>query len=126
MTGPFEAIYNEELYQISPPLVVILNKEWKAITSDEQVLLGKILASVKQSLNSVRIICAETIAPSGFQAGSKIISFGVAFTPDIKSYELTESNDSHFIKADALLSLDDAKKKSLWGEMKKLMIVNAA
>jgi hypothetical protein len=119
MTELTESTFTEELYNLPSQVVVIVDKEWKDVSRDEQTLLGKILVSAKQSINGVRIIHSEKALTKEFGSGTNVISFGVEFTPEVPAYTMTEANGSFFIRADSLMALDEEKKKRLWGEIKK-------
>jgi len=97
-------------------------KPWNSVTENEITQLSKILAAVKTNLASVQILTRETTTLESLQTfiPDRIISFGVPFEPAIKSYENTEANGVKIIYADALDSLDDARKKNLWLAMRSM------
>ena len=119
----FDLTYSEDLYKITTPMTVVLGQEWTNLSADDRVLLGKILGSVKQNLNSVRIITTKTPEASSFTAGSKVLCFGVSLSPPIPSYETSAVAGSTFLQADALSALDDVKKKNLWTAMKQAFLL---
>src|SRR5271154_2506799 len=112
------ATYPEELYQLNGPLTVMINKPWPAVTPEEITLLSKILASVGQSLDSVRIIHSSEL--SAFPMTSKMISFGLPGFPEIELYQVTHLNGHSIVKSDLLSELDDPKKKNLWLALRQM------
>jgi hypothetical protein len=109
-----KSTYPEELYRISEKLTVVLARPWESLSPEEITLLSKILASVKESLFSVRMMNQPEINTSTLPPGSKIISFGSKVSPSVEPYACHWNDTSFIISADWLSELDDAKKKNLW------------
>ncbi len=114
-----ETLYPETLFAIEEPLTIVIDQPWNQLEPAEIELLSKILSSIKQGLNSVKIIC-NPLMPIGQLNSKKTILFGAKVIPAIIHYELTEYEGKSIIQADGLKFLDDAKKKSLWVALKKL------
>jgi hypothetical protein len=117
-----ESLYQEDLYQIPPRLLILIPKSWDLVTENEITQLSKIMAAVKMNLASVRILTKEkaTLESLGTLTPDRVISFGVPFEPAINPYENTETNGVKIIYADTLDSLDDAKKRNLWLAMRSM------
>lgn len=119
-SAPQQFIYNEELYKLPQKTIVLIPVSWETVPEDQVILLGKILGSVKLSLAGVQILCHEKVDLQKLQVfnPSLIISFGTTLHPKSEFYTATEVNGIRVIQSDALGSLDDAKKKSLWNALK--------
>jgi hypothetical protein len=115
-----EQIFLENLYLIKGKVLIVLPKPWQLHSAEEITLLTKILGSVKLSLEAVQIIYKEdvTLSELSIYQPSAIILFGVNFTPSIKSFSSETIDGITIIHAEALSSLDDSKKKNLWGALK--------
>jgi hypothetical protein len=124
-TSPLENLYQEELYTLSPKVLIVLSTDWSSLLESDQLLLGKILGSVKRSLASVQIICRKEFEVSDVLTynPSHIISFGSHVKSISRTYELLSIQEIPIILADDLPKLDDAKKKSLWGALKQMFKV---
>jgi hypothetical protein len=120
-TEMIDTIYSsEELYWISEPLSLAISKPWNNITREETILLEKILASVKQSMNSVRIIHSPELDAGRLHLNAKLISFGVSFVPEVQPYQFITVHGASFIRADSLSELDETKKKTLWLALRQM------
>lgn len=121
-TSPFENLYQEELYALSPKVLIVLSTDWVNVLEADQLLLGKILGSVKRSLASVQIINRKELDVSDIFTfnPSHIIAFGSKVKGLSRTYELLSIQEIPIILADDLQKLDDAKKKSLWGALKQM------
>lgn len=117
-----ESLYQEDLYRISPRLLILMPKSWDLVTENEITQLSKIMAAVKMNLASVQILTKDkaTLESLRTLAPDRIISFGVPFEPAINPYENTDANGIKVIYADALDSLDDVKKRNLWLAMRAM------
>ena len=114
-------LYSEELYQIPAGILIVIKKNWQDYTTEEKVLLTKILQSVKVNVAQVQIISMDRVSIhtlSGLSP-SFVLIFGSEI-PDIKPYEVIPAQDFSMIRADDLGQLDDAKKKNLWAAMKQM------
>jgi hypothetical protein len=111
-----ESLFQEDLYQIPGKVLIIIPVAWDAVTQEEKSILTKILAALKLNLETVQIISRSAVAIETLLPFSpaQIISFGVSFQPEVKSYETVIVNDIKVICADALHMLDDQKKRNLW------------
>ncbi|MBA4057287.1 MAG: hypothetical protein C0490_21415 [Marivirga sp.] len=115
-------LYQEELYALRSKVLVVLSSDWASVQESDQLLLGKILGSVKLNLASVQIISQKE-----FELGnlvtynpSHIIAFGSSLKGISNTYELLSIQEIPIILADELQKLDDAKKKSLWGALRQM------
>lgn len=121
MSTSGQFIYTEELYQLPNRVIVLLPVPWAALSEDDVVLLRKILASVRVSLESVQIITNPEINVSSLRIfnPSLVVAFGTQFTPAVTSYQSLEQDGVRLIQSDSLSQLDDVKKKNLWNALKQ-------
>lgn len=118
----YEFLFQEDLYQVTNPVLVLLDKPWDEVRDEDKVLLTKILSSIKLSIDQVQIMHANetsVAALSTYQA-SKIISFGVPLLDSNERYKKHQIGTSSLILSDSLQQLDDVSKKSLWAALKQL------
>ncbi|MDN5199733.1 hypothetical protein QQ008_00125 [Fulvivirgaceae bacterium BMA10] len=117
-------------------ILVLVNHQTEAfLEKEDEVLLSKILQSVKLSFEDIALVNAHALDD---QLGllkeisyKKIVSFGVedlnfAITQSsVKHYDLVPLNDGKLLLADSLkvISSDVEKKKKLWGGLKELFDV---
>jgi hypothetical protein len=120
----YEFLYQEELYQPTDSVAIVINEPWETLREEDKTLLGKILSSVKVSLESVRIIHASHTDLKSLQVynASKVVAFGASIQESTALYTCHKSGTVSFIASESLAALDDAKKKSLWGALKQLFI----
>jgi hypothetical protein len=120
-TASLPFLFQEDLYLVPQKTLVVLARNWDEYSSDDKILLTRILGSVKQSLSSVQVIVQSTLSPeliSGYNP-SKVLVFG-SVTTGINPYESHQIQGFDLIKADDLPLLDDLKKKSLWACLKNM------
>ena len=117
----FESIFPEGLFTNQPSPTIILDQPWVTITSVEKNLLEKILAAIKQSLNSVTIQYQDSLDLSAWvEKPQQVIYFGKA-GKGIPLYETVEANGVTIVASESLNNLssnEDARKK-LWQALKK-------
>jgi hypothetical protein len=120
--NPSEYLFQEEIYQIPIPLMVVVSTPWHKILEEEKALLNKILGSVKVNTESVAIQYQPSVSLEKLQRlnPGKVLLFGCAVEPEIPPYENTVVSGISVIKADDLQQLDDARKKSLWLALKQM------
>ncbi|MGC3945076.1 MAG: hypothetical protein QM762_11275 [Chryseolinea sp.] len=113
--------YPEGLYQLHEPVLVLLPCSWEKVSESEQQLLAKILSSVKLSLAAVQIISASkySVEDATVLRARTILSFGVPFDGLTQPYEATTIEDVTVVYADPVGSLDDVRKKNLWGALRQ-------
>ena len=117
-----EFLYHEDLYQLRDSILILVDKPWEQLRDEDKTLLSKILGSVKLSMDKVQVLHRSTISLDElihFQP-SKIISFGVTLQENTELYTVINQQGLSFINSEALMSLTDASKKSLWGALKQL------
>lgn len=117
-----EFLYHEDLYKLTDSILILVDKPWEQLRDEDKTLLSKILGSVKLSLDKVQVLHRSTISLDElihFQP-SKIISFGVTLQENTELYTVINQQGLSFINSEALMSLTDASKKSLWGALKQL------
>jgi hypothetical protein len=123
-TSVLESLFQEDLYLLPSRTLIILNKEWHAYSEADQLLLSKILGSVKLTLAGVQILTRTTFTANDVAsfAPRQIIAFGAA-SGSVKRYESTQIEGVNVVLADPLNDLDDMKKKSLWSALKQMFAV---
>lgn len=119
-----ESLFQEDLYLIPSRTLVILDREWNSYSDADQLLLSKILGSVKLTLAGVQIVTrtgftSETLAPFN---PKQIIAFG-ATSGALPKYQSTQLDGVNVVLADALDQLDDARKKNLWTALKQMFTI---
>jgi hypothetical protein len=124
-TSPaIESLFQEDLYLIPSRTLVILEKDWHSYNEAEQLLLSKILGSVKLNLASVQLVTRSRFTADSVAsyAPKQIIAFG-STSGSLKKYESTQLEGVNVVLADGLDQLDDARKKSLWTALKQMFII---
>ncbi|NBP68030.1 MAG: hypothetical protein EBR30_28940 [Cytophagia bacterium] len=120
MSSAYEFLYQEDLYLIKNPIIIVLDKPWETTTEEEKTLLSKILGSIKLNLDQVAIIHQPGIRLNDFNIyqSCRVISFGVKLSDLQQNYQYHASTTTAFIQADSLGSLTDVTKKNLWVALK--------
>lgn len=115
-------LFQEELYQYSTPVIVILSRPWLDYNEEEKNLLQKILASVNVDLNAVHIISQPKLAlPSLLPfSPAKVLVFGSETDEAIGLYQPTPAQGFIVIRADDLTQMEEGKKKNLWIALKQI------
>jgi len=115
-------LYQEDLYTIPSPVLVVIPRAWHNILESEKALLAKILGSVKLSIDSVAILSQEKVSLESVGAFKprKVLVFGSKFSESINLYEHTVLQGVSVICADDFAQLDDGKKKNLWLALKQM------
>jgi hypothetical protein len=117
----YDQLFQEEVYHFSAPVAVVLSKSWDAYTSDEQLLLRKILSSVKVDLNAVQLLSRASLRLESLKIFSpaRVLVFGSEIeNDDVPLYQSTPAQGFRVIRADDLTALDDQRKKSLWNALR--------
>lgn len=123
MNAPITSyLFQEDLYNFTTPVVVVLSKTWESYSNEEQLLLNKILTSVKVDVNAVQIVAQPVIELAALQIYSpeKVLIFGSATTEDIGLYQSASAQGFIVVRADDLSLLDDQKKKNLWIALRQM------
>jgi DNA polymerase III psi subunit len=116
-----EYIFSEEVYQLTPKPVVVVNKPLKEVSAEESGLLSKILAAIKHSLDSVNIVYQPQLDVAQFSFKPEaIICFGSG-AKGLGLYEPIEANQVSIVLSESLTDLlkNDASRKLLWQALKK-------
>lgn len=124
-SNPIEHLYQEELYNLGPKVLIIIPMQWDSLPESEQVLLSKILAFIKRSLSSVQVLALSEADTDDLliYRPSRIIAFGStikASGKSVQSYQLYENDSVVVLQADSLDRLDDPKKKILRNALREL------
>jgi hypothetical protein len=122
MSSALEHLFQEDLYRVPAPVVIILNQPWHKILEEEKALLAKILASVRINIDSVLIRAEDRVTLETLQATNpaRVLIFGSTVSPEIQAYERLSVNGISVVRADALGLLDENRKKNLWVALKQM------
>jgi hypothetical protein len=121
----FGTTYQEEIFQIKPKPVVVINVVWDKLGDKERELLSKIISALKISIDSITIISQPTLDLASFTGKThKVIYFG-DLPIGISRYEVLESGGLSFVCSETLTQLIDseASRKQLWVALKRLFSV---
>ena len=115
-------LFQEELYQFAAPVTVVLPRGWDSYPSDEQMLLRKILTSVKVDMNAVQLLVRPSVELKVLRVygATRILVFGCETGEDIPLYQQTTAQGLIVIRADDLNVLDEQKKKNLWIALRQM------
>jgi hypothetical protein len=118
-------LYQEDLYSIPAPVLVVVPRPWHNILDSDKALLAKILGSVRVNVDSVTILSQEKVSLDSVKAFKprKVLLFGSQFSNGGSLYEHIVVDDVSVICADDFAQLDDGKKKSLWIALKQMFSV---
>ena len=126
-SNPIEQLYQEELYNVGPKVLVIIPTPWDTVTEEDQLLLSKILVFIKQTLSSVQILTLQDADVSSLiYRPMRIIAFGsrISFSGQtLESYKLFTADQISILQVDSLSELDQAKKKILQTALKDMFQV---
>lgn len=123
-----DSIYQEELYQIEAPAVVIIDKQWQTLTAAEKEQLQKIADALNKRISpKLSLDAFQVIYQSKFDLGSihpspkRIIYFGAVVT-GLNPYELIEVNQSKVVLSESLddLTRNEAARQKLWKALQQL------
>ena len=123
-SNPIEQLYQEELYNVGPKVLVIIPTPWDKVSEEDQQLLSKILVFIKHSLSSVQILTLQDVDISNLiYRPIRIIAFGSRisfFGENLQSYKLFTADQVSILQVDSLGELDSAKKKILQNTLKDM------
>ena len=121
-SNALENLYPEELYVLPSPLLIIVSKPWATLTTEELTTLTRMLNAVKLNLASVQVIVRVDFSVDELSAYSptRILAFGSTLRSSSTLYDNLSFGNTSVIISESLDKLDDAKKKSLWGALKKM------
>ena len=121
-SNALENLYQEELYILPSPLLIIVSKPWATLTAEELTTLTRMLNAVKLNLASVQVIVRTDFSVEELSAYSptRILAFGSTLRSSSTLYDNLSFGNTSVIISESLDKLDDAKKKSLWGALKKM------
>lgn len=115
-----EQTFQEELYAIPGNTIVLVPQDWSTYKPDEQELLIKILNSVKLRFEGIQLLVNAEVDLETLRIFNpvSILSFGVNLKQVDTLYSAITWEGIPVVKADNLPTLDDQKKKQLWGVLK--------
>jgi hypothetical protein len=118
----FEALYQEELYAFSAPVVVVVPTPWSAIAAEHKAVLAKMLVAVRLSIDTVQIVTRQdfTLEELAPLQSVKVLAFGANLKSPAALYQHHALNGTSLIVADSLDQLDDLKKKNLWLALRQM------
>lgn len=120
--SPFESTYSEEVYKFRPPLTVILDKPWSEQNAECREALAKLLAAVRHSPESVRMVHQAALDLSAWgDPPERIVAF-VSPPKGIAVNEKITTPMSQIVVTEplpALLANEEIKKK-FWAAFKTL------
>lgn len=121
-TNALESLYQEELYVLPSPLLIVLSTPWNDLAAEELTTLTRMLNAVKLNLASVQIIVRKdfTIEELSAYSPERILAFGSSLKGSSTVYENLSIGGVSVIISESLGQLDDAKKKNLWMALKKM------
>lgn len=120
--GLFDTTYPEEIYAVTPPLTVVLDKPWSDLPLDCREALIKLLAAVHHSPESVRMICQDHIDLTNWaEPPAKL----VAFVPSKKGIPLNErittpTTEMVITEPLPVLLTNEETKRKFWSAFKTL------
>jgi hypothetical protein len=114
--------FTDDLYELPSRVLVLIPTGWDKLPDPDQVLLARILGSVKLSLAAVQIISAQqfSINDALVYQPLMILSFGVPVTDSAVPYQAKAIEGIQVIVADAIGQLDEVRKKNLWLALKQV------
>jgi hypothetical protein len=121
-SNALESLFQEELYILPSPLLIILSKPWAELSTEELNTLSRMLNAVKLNLASVQVIVRKDFAVEELSAYSpnRILAFGATLKSTSTLYDSLSVNGVSVILSESLDQLDDVKKKNLWTALKKM------
>jgi len=125
MSQEFETLFQEEIYSIPSPLVIVIAKPWNELTGDEQATLTRMLGALKLSMAAVQIIHRYEFSVEELStlAPTKVLAFGAVLKPAMPLYENQNLNGISIIISESLNELDDPKKKILWTALRGMFSI---
>lgn len=115
-------LFHEELYQFATPVVVVLPRAWDTYAAEDQLLLKKILTSVKVDINGVRMVIGPLIELNllSIYRPARVLIFGGEQAEPREKYQQAAAQGFMVIRADDLNAMDDQKKKNLWTALRQM------
>jgi hypothetical protein len=123
-----ESMYTEELYRLSPPATIVIDKPWNALTDSEKEQLQKITEALRQRINpALKLDAFQVIYQKEFNLNllypqpSKVIYFGSPIK-GLNYFELIEVNSVKVVLAESLdaLTKNEAGRQMLWKALQQL------
>ena len=118
-----ETIFQEDIYSIPAPLLIVIAKPWDELSETEIDTLSRMLKAIKISLASVQVIVRKEFDVSDLSvfAPNRILAFGSSLSKQpFNHYQNINSNGIAIIISESLDQLDDQKKKSLWTALRAM------
>jgi len=117
-----EATYQEDIFQIKPKPIVVINERWEDLGEKERELLTKIIAALRMSPDAITIVNQPTLKVLSFLGKTKRLIYFGELPAGVAQYEVLESGDISFVCSENLSQLIDNEeaRKQLWQSLKKL------
>ena len=124
-SNPIEQLYQEELYNLAPKVLIIIPVGWDSLPQPDKVLLEKILTFTKRSLSSVQVLSSPEADTESLliYRPSRIVAFGTNIKTAGKSippYQPFAHDQVVVLQSDGLGELDEPKKKILRDVLKEI------
>ncbi len=121
-SNALDSLFQEELYILPSPLLIVLSKPWVELSTEELNTLSRMLNAVKLTLASVHVIAQKdfTLEELSVYSPNRVLAFGAGLKSSSKLYENLSIHGVSVIISESLDQLDDAKKKNLWVALKKM------
>lgn len=121
-SNALDSLFQEELYILPSPLLIVLSKPWVELSTEELNTLSRMLNAVKLTLASVHVIVQKdfTLEELSVYSPNRVLAFGAGLKSSSKLYENLSIHGVSVIISESLDQLDDAKKKNLWVALKKM------
>jgi hypothetical protein len=123
-----DIVYQEDIYQIKTPAVVMIDKPWELLGEPEKEQLQKIADALSKRLNpklkldSFQVIHQPVFDLSTFKPHSeRVIYFGQP-VKGLNSYEVIEVNELCTVLSESLDELikNEAARQKLWKALQQL------
>lgn len=100
----------------------MLPRAWDTYTPADQLLLHKILTSVKIDINAVKMVVGPAIQLKslGIFQPCRVLIFGGEADEPKEKYEQVTAQGFTAIRADDLHAMDEQMKKSLWVALRQM------
>jgi hypothetical protein len=123
-----ESMYPEELYQLSTPATIIIDKPWNTLADLEKEQLQKITEALRQRINpALKLDAFQIIHQKEFNLSllhsqpSKVIYFGSPIK-GLNYFEVIEVNSVKLVLAESLeaLTKNEVGRQLLWKALQQL------
>jgi hypothetical protein len=123
-----ESLYTEDLYQLTVPPAIILDKPWNLLKPEEKEQLSKITEALRQRINpALKLDAFQVIHQPELNLNSlhphpgKVIYFGAPIK-GLNYFELIEVNAAKVVLSESLETLlkNEVSRQMLWKALQQL------